>query len=289
MTRTTLGSAGLSWPARNLHHAPRVRGAVLLTCGAALWAGAARGQFQNATGFAESSADTTISDGSQSESASDPRTSVDFYPAVSLVSASQSLLALGGVSNAGGSVSANFASPRRVSLSGRSNADVDGEENATTGTASGSGALTITFSLPFGGTYLIESGSLYGVHAVSSLSLTGPGTNAVFSFDSISGEDPNGATGPLAAGVYTLSVSASSSSDLMFFDGLFADSGFDVDVLITPMCTADVNNDGEIDLTDFFDFLNCFADSASCADLDGVAGVDLGDFFAFFNAFDLGC
>jgi hypothetical protein len=54
-------------------------------------------------------------------------------------------------------------------------------------------------------------------------------------------------------------------------------------------CIGDVNQDGEIDLTDFFQFLNDFDQTLGTADIDGVDGVDLGDFFAFLNAFDTGC
>lgn len=54
-------------------------------------------------------------------------------------------------------------------------------------------------------------------------------------------------------------------------------------------CLADIDDSGEVDLGDFFEFLNCFDTSQACADLDGNPGVDLGDFFAFLNGFDSGC
>lgn len=54
-------------------------------------------------------------------------------------------------------------------------------------------------------------------------------------------------------------------------------------------CLADVNQDGAIDLDDFFQFFNDFDNSNAGADIDSVPGVDLADFFAFLNAFDAGC
>lgn len=54
-------------------------------------------------------------------------------------------------------------------------------------------------------------------------------------------------------------------------------------------CPGDVNDDGAIDLDDYFAFFNCWDTSAPCADIDASQGVDLQDFFAFFNSFDSGC
>lgn len=54
-------------------------------------------------------------------------------------------------------------------------------------------------------------------------------------------------------------------------------------------CLADINLDGEVDLVDFFAFLNAFDTGDILGDLDNQPGVDLGDFFVFFNAFDTGC
>lgn len=51
---------------------------------------------------------------------------------------------------------------------------------------------------------------------------------------------------------------------------------------------ADLNNDGELDLQDFFDFFNAFDATWSIADIDGDGEVGLGDFFLFFNLFDQG-
>lgn len=52
---------------------------------------------------------------------------------------------------------------------------------------------------------------------------------------------------------------------------------------------ADVNDDGVVDLEDFFKFLNDFDATAIGADVNGDLVVDLGDFFDFLGAFDQGC
>lgn len=58
---------------------------------------------------------------------------------------------------------------------------------------------------------------------------------------------------------------------------------------IAGPCIADLTGDGEVDLSDFNEFLGCFDVGAACADIDSQPGVDLGDFFTFFAAFDAGC
>jgi hypothetical protein len=54
-------------------------------------------------------------------------------------------------------------------------------------------------------------------------------------------------------------------------------------------CLADMNDDGSVDLADFFDFFNCFDADSPCADLDEDPEINLGDFFTFLNGFDAGC
>lgn len=54
-------------------------------------------------------------------------------------------------------------------------------------------------------------------------------------------------------------------------------------------CTADFNRDFEVDLADFFLFLNAFDETDPSADINGDFTVDLGDFFEYLNAFDENC
>lgn len=56
-----------------------------------------------------------------------------------------------------------------------------------------------------------------------------------------------------------------------------------------PKCSSDIDNDGNVDLADFFGFFQCYDLNQPCADIDGQPGVDLGDFFLFFEGYDLGC
>ena len=50
-----------------------------------------------------------------------------------------------------------------------------------------------------------------------------------------------------------------------------------------------MNDDGVLDLADFFEFLNDFDASDPGADVNGDTLVDLADYFEFLNAFDQGC
>jgi probable HAF family extracellular repeat protein len=55
-------------------------------------------------------------------------------------------------------------------------------------------------------------------------------------------------------------------------------------------CVADINNDGNVDLVDFFEFLNAFDQTQLPAgDTNYDLTIDLADFFEFFNAFDSNC
>jgi probable HAF family extracellular repeat protein len=60
-------------------------------------------------------------------------------------------------------------------------------------------------------------------------------------------------------------------------------------VMLRPTCAADLNDDGQIDLSDFFGFFNAFDQGDALADVDSTFGVDLSDFFEFLNAFDTNC
>lgn len=57
-----------------------------------------------------------------------------------------------------------------------------------------------------------------------------------------------------------------------------------------PLTTsrADINNDGQIDLSDYFAFFNAWDVSGPDANLDGDAEISLNDYFLFFNLFDAG-
>jgi hypothetical protein len=59
--------------------------------------------------------------------------------------------------------------------------------------------------------------------------------------------------------------------------------------LTNTCCPSDVTKDGEVDLADFFAFLNAFDTSDLLADVTGDQQVDLADFFQFLNDFDAGC
>lgn len=59
-----------------------------------------------------------------------------------------------------------------------------------------------------------------------------------------------------------------------------------VQVLTTSV--ADINNDGQLDLEDFFAFLNGFDSTGESGDINSDGQVDLADFFLFLNLFDQG-
>lgn len=54
-------------------------------------------------------------------------------------------------------------------------------------------------------------------------------------------------------------------------------------------CPADLNNDDQLDLVDFFSFLNAFDAGNSQADINNDDSTDLNDFFLFLNLFDSDC
>lgn len=55
------------------------------------------------------------------------------------------------------------------------------------------------------------------------------------------------------------------------------------------VCVADLDCSGEVDLSDFLSFFNCFDALDPCADLDDDDIVDMGDFHDFFHAYDSEC
>ncbi len=58
---------------------------------------------------------------------------------------------------------------------------------------------------------------------------------------------------------------------------------------LSVSCPADLDGVPGVDLSDFFEFFNCWDLNLPCADLDKNSQLDLIDFFMFFNAFDQSC
>ncbi len=55
------------------------------------------------------------------------------------------------------------------------------------------------------------------------------------------------------------------------------------------VCPVDLNNDGTVDVLDFFAFISLFNAGDLAVDFDGSGVVDVLDFFAFIVQFDIGC
>lgn len=105
-------------------------------------------------------------------------------------------------------------------------------------------------------------------------------------------------TGPAVWTVKNFPVPSSSQFRIRFSvadvpNNSVTEAGIDAFKIIGSACTyscpADIDRNGTLDLSDYFDFFNAFDASDPLADVDGVPGVDLGDFFAFLNSFDGGC
>lgn len=58
---------------------------------------------------------------------------------------------------------------------------------------------------------------------------------------------------------------------------------------VAQPCTADLNDDGIIDLSDFFLFFANWDSDQLLADINLDYTLDLTDFFAFFDSYDVGC
>lgn len=110
-----------------------------------------------------------------------------------------------------------------------------------------------------------------------------PALNAASPQDSYQRVDVAGIApaGAATARLVMLFIQAGSDTGAAFYD----DVTFDLE---TP-CVADLDLDGNVDLNDFFEFLNAFDVGGADADVDGSGIVDLSDFFAFLNWFDSGC
>lgn len=68
----------------------------------------------------------------------------------------------------------------------------------------------------------------------------------------------------------------------------YMDGSFEMGEWQEP-CVADWNGDGEVDVNDFFAFLDSFVDGDPRADLNGDGEIDVGDFFLFLGLFQVGC
>lgn len=118
-------------------------------------------------------------------------------------------------------------------------------------------------------------------------------------------EEPggNGVSGPVAA----LAVFDDGSGPALYAGGGFATAGDTASNCVAkwgcrqpPPCRPDVNGDGELDILDFLDFIDSFAECearpAPCAGSSGVSAdyngdtiVDILDFLDFFDDFGSGC
>lgn len=183
-----------------------------------------------------------------------------------------------------------------LSVFGSVSADVDPGDFMIAGKADSVSILTVQFDLPAGGTFRIIDGFFGGTHASSYASLNGSSPNPIFSFDSF-GNQPNGESGPLGAGPYTLEIGASANSDFIFFNGLFADASFslDIEIISGSSCPCDLNGDGFVDDADFsifvgaYNILDCAdpAMPAGCpSDFNGDGLVDDADFVIFVPAYN---
>ncbi|MGH7244959.1 MAG: hypothetical protein ACREJD_16210 [Phycisphaerales bacterium] len=183
-----------------------------------------------------------------------------------------------------------------LSISGSVAADVDPGDFMTGGSGDARSSLLIQFDLPNGGSYRVVDGSFSGTHAGSSATLSGVGRDDIFSFSS-SGNQPDGESGSLTPGGYNLQISSSALSSYLFFNGLFADASFSLDIEVIPnsACVGDLNNDNQVDDADFvifvaaYNLLDCADPSmppGCAADLNSDAVVDDADFVIFVGAYN---
>lgn len=72
-------------------------------------------------------------------------------------------------------------------------------------------------------------------------------------------------------------------------DGQGGFIGMGAYVHVTEPCIADWLGNGEVDINDFFAFLDDFAAGDPRADLTGSGEVDINDFFLYLQEFEAGC
>lgn len=120
--------------------------------------------------------------------------------------------------------------PGTIVGSGSVGADVDADD-ASAGFASATSSLTIVFSIgePMGWTIDAFAG---GTHAGAEVSLIAFGGDSAIYSSSLA-DSP--ISGLLAPGLYVLQASASASSDLSFFSGLFADASYNFTFQLGPI------------------------------------------------------
>ncbi|MBS0190759.1 MAG: hypothetical protein U0573_02560 [Phycisphaerales bacterium] len=183
-----------------------------------------------------------------------------------------------------------------LSVQGVASADVVPGDFMIAGSAGAESTLTVQFELPAGGSYRIIDGYFGGTHASSAGMLMGIGPDPIFSFNSINSQ-PDGESGLLPPGSYTLELTCSANSEFTFFNGLFADASYSFSIEIVPAgsCPGDLNGDGLVDDSDFsifvvaYDLLDC-ADPTmppNCpSDLNADAAVDDADFVIFLSSYN---
>ncbi len=104
---------------------------------------------------------------------------------------------------------------------------------------------------------------------------------------------------PVAEGVYTFTIQSPLANVLEIVNAAPAASTVStgtvtvgdasITVTVAATCPVDFNNDGIVDVLDFFAYVVLFNSSDPAADLDGNGTVDVLDFFLFVNLFNAGC
>lgn len=92
----------------------------------------------------------------------------------------------------------------------------------------------------------------------------------------------------LAAGTYQIETSVSSNAGPSAITGT-ADYNYTIRLSEVPVCLADVDGSGSVDVNDIFEFLNRWFAGDPRADFNGVDGVNTQDIFDLLNAWFAGC